>query len=333
MNLIEKQIISELYEEGSLYSEFGKYIRKSMGFRVFKIPFNGNFMCPNWDGRLDREGCIYCPNLAKQFTYESFRPFMDKNIREQVESQIKHYKSNEKDKALVYLAFGTNTYMPLDDLRRICDEIFENKDVLGISVGTRPDCLPDEVLDLLGEYADKGHEIWLEIGQQTMHQHTLEKINRRHGVAECIRVVNEAHKRNIKVLFFVILGLPGETIPEMIETARMISVIGVDAVKIYPLVVMKGTKLEGEYLSGAYRPLSGKEYVNLVTDFIENLDKSVLIQRISKDCGLEIKVAPEWDTYRAKIAPKVEKELKKRNTNQGSKYKITLDLSELKPLI
>lgn len=333
MNLIEKQIVDALYDEGSLYSEFGKYMRKSLGCRVFKIPFNGNFMCPNWDGRLDREGCIYCPNLAKQFTYESFRPFMNMNIINQVESQIKHYKTDEKDKALVYLAFGTNTYMPVNELEKICGEILKNKDVVGLSVGTRPDCLPDEVLDLFGDYVKQGYEIWLEIGQQTMHYHTLEKINRRHGVAECIRVVNEAHKRGIKVLFFVILGLPHETIPEMAETARMISVIGVDAVKIYPLVVMKGTKLAEDYLSGAYTPLSETEYVHLVSDFLENLDKQVLIQRMSKDCGLEIKLAPEWDTYRAKIAPRIEKELKKRNSMQGSKYKLTLSADELKPLI
>lgn len=332
MNHIDNNIVNEIYKKGRLYVPFGEYMRLRHGFKVFKIPFNGNFTCPNYDGRLNKEGCTFCPDFARQFTYESFRPYKDMSIAEQIESQMKHYKSYESDKGLVYVAFGTNTYNKIEILKKIYDEILENKDVIGLSIGTRPDCLPDEVLDLLARYVKKGYVIWIEIGQQSMHYHTLEKTNRMHGIAECIRVVREAHKRNINVLFFIMLGLPYETQNETIETARILSALEIDAVKIYPTIVMKGTKLAKEYIAGTYKPLSEIEYINLTADLLENLDRNILIQRLSKDCGLETKLAPEWDSYRAKIAPKIEKELKRRNSYQGKKLKLTLSKDELVPL-
>ncbi|NCN64783.1 MAG: TIGR01212 family radical SAM protein [Candidatus Altiarchaeum hamiconexum] len=333
MNLINQGVVDKIYKKGMLYAPFGEYMRLKHGFKVFKIPFNGNFTCPNYDGRLSKNGCTFCPDFARQFTYESFRPYKDLGIAEQIESQLKHYKSCESDKGLVYIAFGTNTYQRIEILKEIYDKILENKEIIGLSIGTRPDCLPDEVLDLLAGYVKKGYEIWLEIGQQSMHEHTLEKTNRRHGTAECIRVVREAHKRGIYVLFFIMIGLPYETRTETIETARMLSALEIDAVKIYPTIVMKGTELAKEYINGTYRPLSETEYINLVADFVENLDRNILIQRFSKDCGLETKLAPEWDSYRARITPKIEKELKRRNTKQGAKLKLSLTVDELVPLI
>ena len=331
--IIDKEKVDELYREGYLYSAYGEYIRKHHGFRIFKIPMNANFTCPNWDGRLSNKGCVYCPDMARQFTFESFRKVIDKDLKEQVIDQMEYYKKKSGgDKGFVYIAFGTNTYYPVSKLKEIFDAALDHKDVLGLSIGTRPDCLPDEVFDLLETYVKQGKEMWLEIGQQTVHQHTLENINRRHGLAELIRVVDESHRRGIKVIVFVILGLPYETPNEMIETARILSALGVDAVKLYPLVVMKGTRLGESYLKGGYRPLGLKEYVNLLADFLEHLSPYVLVQRLSKDCGLEIKLAPEWNTYRLIVGPMVEKELKRRGTKQGSKYKLGLTAEELVPL-
>jgi radical SAM protein (TIGR01212 family) len=232
----------------------------------------------------------------------------------------------------VYIAFGTNTYKPLKELKKLFDAALSHKDVVGLSVGTRPDCLPDEVLDLLGTYVKKGKQIWLEIGTQTVHYHTLERIQRCHGFAESIRVVEEAHKRGIGVIFFIIQGLPYETPAETAETARIVSALGVDAVKLYPLVVMKNTVLAKQFKDGDYRPLGMSEYVSLTADFLEHLGRDVLVQRLSKDCGLEAKVSPDWNTYRLVIGPRVEKELKRRNAKQGDKLKLTLTVDELMPL-
>ena len=331
---VDGRIVERMFKDGFLYTHFGEYWRRKHGYKVFKIPFNADFHCPNWDGRLSRTGCTFCPSFARQFTYSSFREVINKDMKEQIKHQVRHYKEEMKsgEKGLVYIAFGTNTYAPLKDLKKIYDTALAHKDIVGLSIGTRPDCLPDEVLDLLGSYVKKGKEIWLEIGQQTIHHRTLQKTKRRHGFAEAIRVIEEAHKRGIKVIFFVILGLPGETREEMIETARVLSALGVDAVKLYPLIVMKKTQLAKDYLEGRYVPLGFHEYVQIVCDFLENLDKNVLVQRLSKDCGLETKLAPEWNTYRLIVGPAVEKELKRRGTKQGSKLKLTITAEELTPL-
>jgi len=329
---VDKEIIEDMYKEGYLYIPYGIYARRTHGCKIFKPPLDGSFTCPNWDGRLSNQGCVFCPNLARQFTYESFRRVISESVENQVKDQVKYYQGvGAGDKALVYIAFGTNTYKPLSELRKLYETALKQKDVIGLSIGTRPDCVPPKVLDLLGEYVKEGYEIWLELGQQSVHYHTEEEMNRQHGLAETIKVVKEAHKRGILCLAFLIFGF-SETPAEIRETARVISEIGVDAVKLYPLLVMRDTKLQREYEQGNYRPISSIEYSLLMADFLENLSPHILIQRISKDCGLDGKVAPKWDTHRWIIGPRVEKILKMRNSRQGAKYQIGLTVEELEPL-
>ncbi len=330
---IDRAVIDQMYEEGFLYAKYGAYARRTHGCKIFKVPMNAGFTCPNWDGRISKEGCIYCPDFARQFTYESFRCVISKDIRGQVVHQIDYYKKKGAgEKALVYVAFGTNTYAPVEDLRKIYDAALEHPDVIGLSIGTRPDCLPKEVLDLLAEYVKDGYEIWLEIGQQSPHYHTTESTYRGHGSAELLRVIRECHKRDILTMAFLIMGLPYETPSEMIETARIVSEAGTDALKLYPLLVMHNTRLSRDYRSGRYRPISMSEYASIIADFLEHLSPYVLIQRISKDCGLDGKIAPEWDTHRFLVGPRVEKILTLRGTKQGCKYKMGLSADELTPL-
>ncbi len=330
---IDKGAIDQMYEEGYLYAKYGIYARKTHGCKIFKVPMNANFTCPNWDGRLSSKGCIFCPDFARQFTYDSFRRVITRDLRDQVSDQVEYYKKKGAgEKALVYIAFGTNTYKPLNELKDIFDAAIDHEDVIGLSIGTRPDCLPDEVLDLLGEYVKKGYEIWIEIGQQSVHYHTAERVNRQHGFAETMRVVKEAHKRGILTLIFLIIGLPYETPSEIVEEARVVSALGVDAIKLYPLLVMKGTRLAKEYENGKYRPISKSEYASLSADFLEHLSPYVIIQRISKDCGLDGKVVPKWRTHRFLVGPRIEKILMMRGTKQGIKHKLGLDMEELKPM-
>ncbi len=330
---INKAVIDQMYAEGFLYAKYGAYARRTHGFKIFKVPMNGGFTCPNWDGRISSEGCIYCPDFARQFTYESFRCVISKDIRGQVAHQIDYYKKKGAGKkAIVYIAFGTNTYAPVEDLRKIYDATLDHPDVIGLSIGTRPDCLPPEVLDLLAEYVDEGYEIWVEIGQQSVHYHTTESTHRGHGSAEFFRAVRECRKKNILSMVFLIMGLPYETPSEMVETARIVSEAGVDALKLYPLLVMHNTKLSVDYYSGRYRPISLTEYASIIADFLENLSPHVVVQRISKDCGLDGKVAPEWDTHRFLVGPMVDKILTLRGTRQGCRYKMGLSADELLPL-
>lgn len=330
---IDTSVIDSMYGDGFLYARFGEYYRRSHGYEVFKVPFNASFTCPNWDGRLSDKGCAYCPSLARQFTYDSFREVLDKSLKEQLVHQIAYYRSKGcGDKASVYIAFGTNTYMPLEDLKKVFDTALDHEDVVGLSIGTRPDCVPDEVLDLLASYVKEGYEIWLELGQQTIHYHTAERINRQHGLGECIRAIREVKKRGILTLLFLIDGLPYETPSETIETAKVISAMEVDALKLYPLLVMKDTRLANDYMKGAYRPLSRLEYLKQRADFLEHLSPHVLIQRVSKDCGLGGKIVPDWNTHRFLVGPEIEKVLELRGTRQGSKFKLGLDADELTPL-
>lgn len=169
--IVDKGVVEGLYKEGLKHSAYGMYERKVHGYKVFKIPLNARFVCPNWDGRLSDSGCIFCPSHAKQFTYQSFREVIDKGFTEQIRHQVEHYQTmGAGEKGLVYIAFGTNTYAPLDRLRQIFDETVKaHKDIIGFTIGTRPDCLPDEVLDLLAGYKRSGYEVWVEAGQQTVH--------------------------------------------------------------------------------------------------------------------------------------------------------------------
>jgi len=330
---INPKIIDGMYDDGFLYAKFGDYMTRSHGLEVCKVPFDASFTCPNWDGRLSSEGCVFCPTQARQFTYESFRGVINQSLKEQVKHQVAYYKKKGAgDKALVYVAFGTNTYLPLKDLKKIFDTALAHPDVIGLSVGTRPDCLPDEVLDLLGEYVKEGYEIWLELGQQSVHYHTTERINRQHGLSELASAIKRSKKRGILNVVFLIFGLPYETPNEMIETARVVSELGADAVKLYPLLVMKNTRLTKEYKAGKYTPLSATEYVSTIADFLEHLSPHVLVQRVSKDCGLDGKDAPHWNTHRFIVGPRVEKILQIRGTKQGSKYTVGLTAEELTPL-
>jgi len=330
---VDPKLADGLYRDGLLYAKFGDYMTRSHGVEVFKVPFNASFTCPNWDGRLSSEGCVYCPVQARQFTYGSFRKVINKGLKGQVKHQVKHYQDvGAGDKALVYVAFGTNTYLPVKDLKKIFDTALDHPDVIGLSVGTRPDCLPDEVLDLLGSYVKKGFEVWLELGQQSVHYHTSERINRQHGLGELASAIERAHQRGILCVVFLIFGLPYETPSEMVETARVVSELKADAVKLYPLLVMKDTRLAKEYAQGLYRPISCTEYAVTIADFLEHLHPHVLVQRVSKDCGLDGKDAPLWNTHRFLVGPRVEKILQLRGTRQGSKYGVGLKAEELEPM-
>jgi hypothetical protein len=330
---LDREVIDGLYRDGFLYAQYGAYARRTHGCKVFKVPMNGGFTCPNWDGRLSDDGCVFCPSFARQFTYESFRGVISKDIRGQVAHQMDYYKNKGAgEKGIVYIAFGTNTYAPIKDLKKIYEASLDHPDVIGLSIGTRPDCLPPEVLDLLGEYVESGYEIWLEIGQQSPHFHTTERTNRQHGFSESIRAVQECHKRGILTMAFLMMGLPFETHAEMVDTARLVSEAGFDALKLYPTLVMHNTRLAKEYYAGTYRPISMTEYAVLMADFLEHLSPHVLIQRISKDCGLDGKIVPEWDTHRFLVGPRVEKILRIRGTRQGVKYKTCLSAEELMPL-
>ncbi|AEF96901.1 TIGR01212 family radical SAM protein [Methanotorris igneus] len=317
--MIDKSIIDEMYREGYRVAQYGIYTKKSKPYKTFKIPVDAGFSCPNKNN--DDSGCIFCPKMGRPIAVKYCN--IKYPLKEQIEMQMKKQKSKGIEKFYIYFYPGTNTYADLETLKELWDLALSYDDVIGLSIGTRPDCLEKEKLDILEEYVKEGYEIWIDLGIQTMHQKTLELLNRKHNVSDTIRAIKECKKRNILVCGHVILGLPNETWSEMMETARILSILEVDALKIYPLVVVKNTKLEEMYWRGEYRALDEKQYINLVCDFLEHLSPYVLIQRISKDKVPEdIKVSPEWSLSRLRILNEVNKELERRNSRQGAKYNL-----------
>lgn len=329
----DKKIVDSMYKDGYLYAQFGEYWRREKGYKMFKIPVDADFICPNWDGRLSVSGCIFCPGFGKDVGRPTFHEVQGETIKKQVSYQMEYHRNKGvAEKFMVYFYPATNTYQRVDVLKKLFDEAMMHKDAVGLVVGTRPDCLPDEVVELLASYIKKGKEVWVELGQQTTHYKTLKLLNRGHGLAEGIDAVRRLKEKNIWVLTHMLLGLPGETRMDMIESARVISAMGVDAVKIYPLLVMKNTALAKMWEEGKYKALEFDEYVGFVCDFLEHLSPYIIIQRLSKDCGLHLKLAPEWNTFRMNVVSAVEKELKKRQTKQGSRHKLGLGEEELEPL-
>ena len=320
LHSLNKNIIDSIYSDGFPVAQYGLYMKRAKPYRTFKIPVDAGFSCPNKDGTLDNKGCIFCPKMGRPISVKYCNTKY--SLKEQIEKQIEKQKSKGIEKFYIYFYPGTNTYGAPTKLKELWDFALSYSDVIGLSIGTRPDCLNEDVLNILENYVKNGYEIWIDLGIQTMHQKTLELLNRKHDVSDTVNAIMQCKKRRIFVCGHVILGLPNESWNDMMETARILGVLEIDALKIYPLVVVENTELEEMYWKGEYKTLDEKQYIKLVCDFLEHLSPYVLIQRVSKDkTPDEIKISPEWKLHRLKILNEVSNELKRRNTKQGVYFK------------
>ncbi|ABO34399.1 conserved hypothetical radical SAM protein [Methanococcus maripaludis C5] len=317
---IDKNIVDRIYKDGFLIAQYGLYMKRERDYKTFKVPVDAGFSCPNKDGTIDTRGCIFCPKMGRPISVEYCN--IKYSLKDQIETQVKQNKEKGIGKFYVYFYPGTNTHGTPERLKELWDYALSFEDVIGISIGTRPDCLEDEKLDILENYVKQGYEIWIDLGIQTMHDKTLDFLNRKHSSNDIRRVLIECKKRGILVCGHIILGLPDESWNMMMETSKMLSDLEIDALKIYPLVVIENTELEEIYWKGEYKSLDEKQYIHLVSDFLEHLSPYVIIQRVSKDkVPDEIKISPEWSLRRLRILNEVSKELARRNSKQGSKYK------------
>ena len=280
----------------SRYRDYNSYLRGLFGCRVQKITVDAGFTCPNRDGIRATGGCIYC-NARGSGTGAAEREL---TITAQLETGKaflqKRYKAQ---KFLAYFQAFSNTYAPLSRLQRLYQEALAVPDMVGLTIGTRPDCVADEALDYLAELA-RTHLIWLEYGLQSAHDATLALINRGHDVASFKDAAERTRKRGLPVCVHVILGLPGESRNDMLATARFLASQDIQAVKIHLLYVIRGTVLEQWYRQDRYRCLTRDQYVSLVADFLSLLPESVIIQRLTGDPHPEELVAPSghWQSNR-----------------------------------
>ncbi|MCU7843387.1 MAG: TIGR01212 family radical SAM protein [Candidatus Thiodiazotropha sp. (ex Monitilora ramsayi)] len=290
---------------------FGQYLLKRYGERVHKIALNAAFTCPNRDGSKGIGGCTFCNNVS--FNPNGRQP---PPLTEQIEAgrQVIRKRTGAR-KYLAYFQAYTNTYGEIDRLAQQYEAALAEPDVIGLSIGTRPDCVPDEVLDLLAGYQDRGMEIWLELGLQSAFDKTLERVNRGHGFAEYADTVKRARLRNLKLCTHLIAGLPGESGHHCNESLARVLDLGTDGLKLHPLHVVKGTQLANSWRQGEYQPLTLPTYVEIAADLVEATPSSVIWHRLTGTASREILLAPGWCAEKWRVLNAIAQTLQQRDTS------------------
>ncbi len=295
------------------WNPFSQHLKRLFPFKVAKITIDAGFTCPNIDGTLAFGGCTYCDN-------KSFSPnarVARATIAEQVRRGMEKYRSKGFDHFIAYFQANTNTHAPVPRLRELYDEALSFPEVVGLSIGTRPDCVADPVLDLVQSYASRVR-VWLEMGVQTMSDEANRRTNRAHTWGDFVDAAARASGRGFELVAHTILGLPGDTPEGMRETAVELARLGVDSVKIHHLYVCPGTILEDQFRRGEVRVMDLGEYVSLVCDFIERLPERVSLQRLVGELDGPYVLAPRWGRTKSEILALFEAELEHRGTRQGS---------------
>jgi uncharacterized protein len=281
-----------------MYYKYSDYLKKRFGARVHRVSVDAGFSCPNRDGKISTEGCIYCNNKAFSVQHRSgHRMSVEKQIELGIQESRKRFHA---EKFIVYFQAFTNTYAPVERLKNVYDKIRQFKDIVSVSIATRPDCIDKDVLSLISSYAED-YEVWIEYGLQSIHDNTLKLINRGHNYHDFLEAFSMTRRYPIKICAHVILGLPGETESMMMETARYMSSLPVDGIKIHPLYVVKGTALELLYLQGKCKTLSRDEYSVILNNFISCLSPDIVVQRLSAYCPSEMLISPDWVGKRQKL--------------------------------
>jgi len=299
-----------------LYNSFNNYLRERFGTRVYRVPLDAGFTCPNIDGTRAFGGCTYCDERGSGAPTIKTRL----SLAEQLESGISRIRRRFRArKFLAYFQAFSNTYAPEGVLASLYDTVLEHPDVVGICIGTRPDCLADNILDMLAGYSRKTF-VWLEIGLQSAFDETLALVNRAHTAAEFFDAAKRAKERGLLVATHLIFGLPGESDEQMLETVRQVARSGIDGIKIHQLVVYKGTPMETDHRAGRLELLDESRYVRLVADALELLPPEMTVMRLVAEGSQDELIAPEWSFHKERVMQSIEDELARRGTSQGSRY-------------
>lgn len=299
------------------YRDFNHYLKEIFGERVQKIPLDAGLNCPNRDGTISSRGCIFCDGRGSGTGALINNGF---SIDEQIANATKFLKKRYKAKKfMAYFQSFTNTYAPVSRLKTLYDQALLHDDVVGLSVATRPDCVNDDIFKLLNSYKKK-YLVWIEFGLQSARDKTLELINRGHDAACFSQSVLMAHAHGLNVCVHVILGLPGEDRKMILQTARFVSALPIQGIKIHLLYVVKGTRLADLYNKGEFDCLDQNTYVEIVTEFLELLPPDMIIQRLTGDPVRSELLAPLWARDKAKTLIMINEMLENKNSWQGKFY-------------
>lgn len=298
------------------YYDLKSYWVNRFGCRVHKLPIDAGFTCPNRDGSVAAGGCVYCDGRGSALRRAGPLPSVGHQVRR---GKAFYRGRGGVEKFIAYFQTFTNTYAPVETLRARYDKALAEEDVIGLSIGTRPDCVSDETLALIRSYAERYH-VWLEFGLQSISDRTLAAINRGHDAAAFLDAVRRASGGPILICVHIIVGLPGETREEILETAMVIAGLPVQGIKIHSLLALKGTALGECYEKGEIALMTREEYVGTVCDILEILPPDMVIQRLTADGYRDIFLGPAWAGNKLAVLNAIDREMERRGAWQGGKY-------------
>lgn len=297
------------------YRTFSAFLKERFGQRVQKITLDAGLSCPHRDS-AGLGGCIYC-NDTGSGTGALSRGI---SLHDQIQNQIKAASKRYRVKAFIaYFQSFSNTYAPVQKLKTIYDHVIDYPEIVGLAIGTRPDCIDEETLSLIGGYA-KDRLVWIEYGLQSASDETLRRINRGHDVQTFVDAVDRTSRYPVRQCAHVIIGLPGEGLTQYLETARLVSRLPITDIKIHLLYIIQSTPLETLFLRGEYTPLTLEEYAHAVAQFISELRDDIVIQRITGDPHPEELVAPKWALGKKQVREAIHLAMEELGLRQGMAY-------------
>ena len=292
------------------------FLKEKFNEKIYKVSLDGGFTCPNRDGKVSRGGCIFCSeNGSGDFTATKLKS-IHAQIEEQIDLVSKKYKG---DKYIAYFQNFTNTYAEVSYLRKIYQEALSHEKIVGLAIATRPDCLGDDVLELLAELNKKTF-LWVELGLQTVNDDVAKYFNRAYETEIYKNASEKLNRLNIKFVTHIIIGLPKEEEDDYLKTAIFAQNCGTWGIKLHLMYVVKNTPLEKLYLNGDLKVNTKEEYVEKVINILENISPEIVVHRLTGDGDRETLVAPLWSIKKIDVLNSIHKELKRRNTYQGKLY-------------
>ena len=294
------------------YFSYSKYLKETFNKKVYKITLDAGFQCPNRDGTISNGGCIFCDEVG---SYS--RCNYDLTIQEQINSSIEKLSAQFKAELFIaYFQSYSNTYAPVEKLKKVYDSVFENDKIVSIAIGTRPDCVDDVKLDLISKYPNP----WIEYGLQSAKDESLAWMNRGHDYNCFKNAVIKTKEKNLRVCAHIILGIPNETKQDMLNTAKKLAELNVDSIKIHMLTILKDSPLYKLYQEKPFYLMNMEQYSEIICDILEILPKTCSIQRIAGTGYSETTVAPLWVNRRFEILNMIDKIMLQRNAFQGDKF-------------
>ena len=302
------------------YHDYGEYLKKRLGAKTYKVSVDGGFTCPNIDGTVAKGGCTYCNNRSFVPKYLSRKQSIQEQVQKGVERQRKRYKASQ---FLAYFQAYSNTYADVAELEQKYRAALAVDGIVGLVVGTRADCLPEPVLDLLQEIAEE-YYVALEIGVESIYDQTLERINRGHRFYRVVDALERSQGRGFDIGTHFIFGLPGETRQDWLHTAEVINELGMTYTKLHHLHVVKGTQLARQYREEPFFTFTFKAWTELVADLLERIDPQIVIARMAGSAPPQLLIAPHWEQKgHGAVKQQVARIMAERNTVQGQRLVLT----------